>query len=469
MTQIVGIIRSPAGVISAAKLRVTLQGDILDRSTDPDTLVAVSTSDTFDIVNGVLNIDIPESATSNVTYFFELFTEFQVEQFFFLNGESYTGPTHLHTDGLYYTGDSQTSESVQLLRVIEQEELLLNSFYEVVPNVSVIEFTELVPTGISVGSTIRSTGAYRIAQILTSEPTFIDALKANIRWQGDYNPTTLYTLGDVVKYAGSSWLYINPLDQVGIIPVEGSTWGQLADKGDPGGTGGDNTAYDPNGWLNDLNAPSKNTIRNLVENELARQSSLIGLAPSTNPTFLGSVNVPDLALTNFSQNAANSKFVVDKINELIAPLQPVFFRAEKGGAVPVSSTIWTPLTNYTAQTSDDTNVLNISTGHFAPGVTSVWWLGALVNLRAVSSTGRVTFGARLREVTTNEIYLLKLDYASLAPDQRIAFTVDTMTDALPGTSEWVFEIYFASDGALAIEPESGSKPTAFYGQKVRNI
>ena len=466
MTQIVGTISSPSGVIPAAKLRVRLDGDIIDNSTDPATVVSRQIADTFTITNGVLDIDIPESQTSNTTYFFELFTEFEVEAFFFLNGEGYTGPTHLHTDGKYYTGTSQTADSVELIRTLETEENLLNSFNEIVPNVTTVDFADLVPTGFDIGPTQRSTGAYRIAQILTSTPTFIDILSAGFEWQGAYNPTTTYTVGDTVSYAGASWVYINPTDQAGATPVEGDTWGKIAEKGDPGGTGGDDTAYDATGWDGDTNAPSKNVVRDLVENLLVKQSVISLLAPLASPAFTGNPTCPTPALSDLSTRLTNTTFVVNKINELLAPFQTVSFKAEKGGATTITSGVWTPIQNYTAQIYDETDVLDIATGHFSPATNSYWRLGLHVTLTVASPSSKALFGIRFREVTTNEVYLLDLRHGDIAPDNSIAATCNVNTDALPSTSAWVAEVYLRSFGTITIEPATNEKPTAFWGVKL---
>ena len=468
MTRIVGTIKSPLGVIPAAKLRFRLDGDIIDTSTDPASLVSKGTIDTATITNGVLDIDIPESATSNTTYFFELFTEFQVEAFFFLDGQGYTGPTHLHTDGKYYTGDSQTTDSVELIRTVEDEENLLNSFHEVVPNVTEVDFTDLVPTGISVGATINSTGAYRVAQLLTSIPTFIQALSAGFNWLDAYNPTTTYTVNDAVSYAGASWVYVSPTDQAGVVPSVSvpDIWAKFAEKGDPGGTGGDDTAYDATGWDGDTNAPSKNAVRDALETLFVKQAVVALLAPLASPALTGTPTCPTPALTDLSTRLANTTFVVNKINELLAPFGTVSFKAEKGGATTITSGVWTPIQNYTAQIYDDTDVLDIATGHFSPATNSYWRLGLHVTLTVASPSSKALFGIRFREVTTNEVYLLDLRHGDIAPDNSIAATCNIHTDALPSTSAWVAEVYLRSFGTITIEPATNEKPTAFWGVKL---
>ena len=471
MTQIVGLIKSPAGIIPAAKLRVTLDGDLLDTTSEPSSLVTRQLSDTFTITNGVLDIELPESSTSGTTYFFELFTEFTVTNFFFLNGASYTGPTHLHTDGKYYTGNTQTSESVELIFTTENEERLLSSFHEIVPNVSLIDFTDLVPTGLGIGASLRSTGAFRIAQILTTTPTFIDALSASFDWRGAYNPTTRYSVGDAVSYAGSSWTYINPQSLIGVTPSEGVTWSKIADRGAPGGTGGEDTAYDEVGWNGDLNAPSKNVIRDLVETELAKQSQIALLAPLANPTFTGNPSAPTPPLNNVSQQLTTTEFVVNKINERIAPFQNVSFKAEKGGSSPLPTHQWVAIQNYTAQVYDDDDVLDIVTGHFTPRVNSYWRIGALVLLNSSGPNNvQALVAVRMREVTNNEIYLLHQGTVSVSVTPVISLTCSIDTDILPSTSAWVLEVFLGSNQTQAIVPPSASeKPTAFYGQRLRTV
>ncbi len=110
MTAIVGTIKDSAGTPLSGKLEITLDSQLIDTSTTPDS-VHLPAKKVFTITNGAIALALAQSETSNLTYRF-LFNTIAAEiQYYHQDGELYTGPFHQHTDSLYYTGGTHTAES----------------------------------------------------------------------------------------------------------------------------------------------------------------------------------------------------------------------------------------------------------------------------------------------------------------------------------------------------------------------
>jgi hypothetical protein len=307
MTTIQGTLKDSGNQTINGRLRITLDGPLTNNAVVPNDLLVPEVYE-YAIANGVINVTLKESATQNTTYRFEVLALSIEVNFFFLNGEPYLGPAHQHTDNKWYTGETHTSESVELLRQENEVERTLSDFHAIVPNVNTVEFAELVPTGIT--TDVLDTAIRRIAELLTSVVDYVEALRGGPRWKGGYDAATYYQKDDAVSYGGSSWMYINPDPAAGQTPslINTDYWVQIAEKGDPGGTGGDDTPYDPVGWDSDPSAPSKNAVRDIIE-ALARKTEVNAKAPIASPNFTGAPTAPTQAAGTSNTTLATTAFV----------------------------------------------------------------------------------------------------------------------------------------------------------------
>ncbi|NJR37748.1 MAG: hypothetical protein HC781_01580 [Leptolyngbyaceae cyanobacterium CSU_1_4] len=264
MTQIVGTIEDSGGVGLTGILRVSLDSLMVDGSSTPDALLTGEPRD-FAIANGVVNIDLVESQTKNLTYHIQFLTSTSSTSYYFANGGLYTGPTHYHTDSQWYTGAVHTTNSELLFPQVESRSTVLLDFHAVVPSINSVGFSALVPTGIA--TDILDTSLRRLAEILVTNVDYVETLRGGPRWKGDYNTATYYQQADTVAYAGSGWFYNNPNPAAGQTPSEANTayWQLVSRKGDPGGTGGNDVVYNAIGWNGATWAPTANAVRDIIE------------------------------------------------------------------------------------------------------------------------------------------------------------------------------------------------------------
>lgn len=355
MTQIVGTLRDSANNLLSGQLQVTLDAPLVDTSTNPSSLLVASTY-TATITNGAIAINLPQSQTSNLTYHFVFNTLSAFEQFYFNNGNLYVGATHQHTDGNYYTGTIHTTDSQLLNRVVTQSPTPVFDFHAIVPNVATVDFASLLPTGIT--TDILDTSLQRLADILTSNINYRTLIQGGPTPRGAYSQTQYYIYGDLVTYSGGSYVYIYPLSTVGNVPTVNSNntyWQLIAAQGNTGaGTTGNPNAYDAAAWQNQVDAPSRGTVRDIIE-QLARVSQLANYALLNSPVFTGNPQrnasplsgdssgaipttswvagnfasltnavftnppaVPTPATTNISQAAANTNWVNNFVNSIKA-------------------------------------------------------------------------------------------------------------------------------------------------------
>lgn len=226
MPTIQATLRDSGGDLLTAKLRVTLDSPINVTSTSPHTTY-VPVADTYTITSGALSINLVESATSNTTYRFELFTEATTYNYYFLNGEPYTGPVHLHTDNKYYTGELHSTDSEELTRSSVLTETSISDFRAIVPNVSTVNWSELVPTGIT--TDVLDTAVRRIAGLLATDSTYRAALRGGPNWQSNWSAGTTYTYNDAVFYTvdSRSYVYINSNPSAGFLPTNATYWQRM--------------------------------------------------------------------------------------------------------------------------------------------------------------------------------------------------------------------------------------------------
>lgn len=286
MVLLTGFFRDSGGsAIASGILRIRLDAPVFDFSATPDALYLQQPAE-FAITNGAIGtINLVESATQQVTYEFTLLVNSNQIEFYFPNGDRYDGPTHLHTDSKYYTGYSHRTDSQELDRLVRQVPRQIDQFHAIVPNAASVEYSQLLPTRVATDklpTTIR-----QIAELLINDQQYRQALRGGPAPAGVFSPTTFYVEDDWVEYDGSSYVYINPITTRGNYPPNATYWQLMAARGATGtGTSGNNTSYDATTWDGQLDAPSRNAVRDIIE-QLARASQLASLAPINSPTFTG--------------------------------------------------------------------------------------------------------------------------------------------------------------------------------------
>lgn len=246
---ILGTIKNSGGIVLSGQLWVELDLQILDETPAPDEIYTIKLHK-FTITAGVVNINLAESETQRVTYRFRFFA---------------ANPDSLETG-------------------VDEEPTF--DFHAMVPNQASVDLAQLLPTGITKDTL--DTAIARLARILVQTADYREELRGGPNPKGAYDAIVYYRDGDFVSYGGSSWLYINSTPAAGITPsiANATYWMQIAAKGDAGGTGGQNTAYDATGWNGAMWAPTANVLRNIIET-LARTSQLASYAPLNSPTFTG--------------------------------------------------------------------------------------------------------------------------------------------------------------------------------------
>lgn len=316
MTQIEGKILDSARFPINGELIVRLDSPLVNRSTSPDELLTLEPH-TFDIINGALvGVDLVESQTQNVTYQFIVNSITTQYTYYLSDGTEYGGAIIQHTDGNWYTGTFyEAGQSQRLGRVPLEIRSPVMDFHAVVPNVASVEFDDLLPTGIArdtLPTTVR-----QVAELITTDADYVQAVRGGPRFQGAYSAVTFYKRDDAVNYAGSSWVYLHPDPKAGQVPSIANTahWQVLAQKGDAGGTGGNDVPYNATGWLGALWAPSANVLRNIIE-QLARLADLANYAPLNAPNFTGHATAVTQAAGNNSARIATTAFVQGEINAL---------------------------------------------------------------------------------------------------------------------------------------------------------
>lgn len=283
MTLITGRIEDSGGTGLSGILRVTLDAPLIDTSDNPDATQLPSPTD-FAIASGVVSINLTQSETASITYRFEFLTQTVTTSYYFPDGELYSGPKHYHTDNNWYTGSAHNEDSTLLYEFSETRSETLVDFHAMVPNTASCEFAALLPTGIT--TDILDTSLRRLAELLTNNTDYVEALRGGPRFIGEWSASTYYKLSDSVSYGGSSWIWIGVDPGVGEVPAISSTkWQLIAERGS-GGTGGQDTAYNATGWDGQTWAPSANALRDIIE-QLARISQLSAYAPIAGPTFTG--------------------------------------------------------------------------------------------------------------------------------------------------------------------------------------
>jgi hypothetical protein len=186
MSLITGTIVDSAGNPLNGNLVVTLSGSMVEESVTP-AILFVNEPTTFNIINGVVNIELEESENSKVSYKFEFFVETSPGEF------ASTQPSPF-------------------------------PFYAIVPNLSPVSITDLTPTGMVNDSL--ATGALRIARIIANDPE-LSANVGGLTPRGGWLSNVYYKNRDLVSYASKVYICraVNPI--VGVVPNADSPFWML--------------------------------------------------------------------------------------------------------------------------------------------------------------------------------------------------------------------------------------------------
>jgi hypothetical protein len=308
MVAITGTLKNANNELLAGELWVQLDGALKDASTTPDsTLLPILRKLT--ITNGAVSLNLPESETQQVSYWFRFFE---------------------------YETNTTTPK---VLPAIE--------FRAFVPNTASIEFDDLIPVNISLDTI--GINAAQIAQILANNAQFAEILRGDPRFVGDYSATRIYKRGEAAKFAGSWWMWKVNSQLSGIEPSEvlpaSDYWIKISEKGDPGGTGGQDTAYGP-GWNGALWAPSANAIYDIIST-LATIASLANYAPLNNAVLTGNPGRDTALAANSNSNLfATSAWVRSLFALLDSPLftgtpaAPTQALSDNSGKLATTNFVW---------------------------------------------------------------------------------------------------------------------------------
>jgi len=195
--------------------------------------------------------------------------------------------------------------------VIKSDGVTILTFFAGVPDEGTILFSDLLPLGYTTRTI--DTSLIRLADFLVNDPIRLAKVAPNFEGQGTYNPATTYFLNDTVDYLGSSYYWKLAAPGAGHLPTDTTYWQLIAEKGDTGaGTSGEDIAYDATTWNGVIAAPSKNTIRDLIETDIR-----VNYAPLNAPAFTGVPTAPTAVSTTNTTQVASTAFVWDALAPLI--------------------------------------------------------------------------------------------------------------------------------------------------------
>ncbi|MEH1957654.1 hypothetical protein [Nostoc sp.] len=268
MTQIVGTLKDSAGNGITGKLIVVLAGSLIDDSTNPDTIY-LPQSYTFNVTAGALDITLPQSETSRITYNFQFF---------------------------------KTATDGSLI-----EPALIN-FNAMVPNVSPVQFASLTPTGIT--NDVMDTGALRTARIMATTPALAQSIGGPFP-RGSYSPTTTYKFRDLVTYLNRTYISqdLNPI--TGVVPTNTTSWMNIPVEPNGSLILADGTPYGST-WDGSGKSASQDAVYDQMEDV---KSSVALKANLISPIFSGDVIVPNQTLGDASTKAANTNFVAAALSD----------------------------------------------------------------------------------------------------------------------------------------------------------
>lgn len=365
MTIITGLICDSGNV----PLTGTLDIELVSRlQVAPSTIVTRKLSSNT-ITNGVVNLNLAASEAQRESYRF-----------------------------MFYTGVGNTRNVVL-------------DFYALVPDSPVaVNFSNLLPTSIT--SDVLDTSVERLAEFITSNPTYVARVKAGFNGRGSYSSTETYYYNDVVIYDGSSYAYILKTPSVGKPLTDAQAWQPLAQRGANGtGISGNSTAYGSS-WDGASDAPSRGAIRNLVEGTLVKQLTISGLAPLSSPVFTGSPQAPTNIVTDSSNNIATTAFVYRALAPIIGspgstPSVVTPPALSNSAAVANTSWVWSLLSPILSPlTPSEPRVVTPAPDNSSTLVANTSFVGNAIDIAVTAlnaSINAVIASVLVQSVTTNSI------------------------------------------------------------------
>ncbi|ANV88505.1 hypothetical protein [Picosynechococcus sp. PCC 7117] len=250
MTTVLGTIKDSAGNVLDGVLTVTLAGSMVNAV---ENVLFTPNPFSFDIVNGVVNIDLEESESKNTSYEFNFFP--------------------------YRLNETVDPPVLELSNV----PVAPFPFNAVVPQFASVNLADLAPTGIV--TDVLDTGALRVAQLIAEDQNLSDQV-GGVFPLGEWDNATEYKRGSIVTYQGDSYVASTAVPAA-ILPTDTDYWMFLASSGGAGASA-DLTPYGL-AWDGSDLIPTQNTVYDEVE---AVKTSINTKAPIDSPTLTGTVTLP---------------------------------------------------------------------------------------------------------------------------------------------------------------------------------
>lgn len=173
MTRIVGTIADAKQPLDGV-LIVALDAPIVDRSVTPNRYLTTEPH-RFEVTNGAIDIELVPSGSN--TYHFK-FALVETRTQFYQNGnERYFGDYH-EQNGEFFTGLTHTEDSKPLYRLVIENDRVIQDFHARVDDLDRIEFSNLVPTGIT--RDLLDSSISRIVELLVTDPRFTQKIETAI-------------------------------------------------------------------------------------------------------------------------------------------------------------------------------------------------------------------------------------------------------------------------------------------------
>lgn len=287
MTTLKGLITDSFGTVSGS-LIITLNNSIARDDLTPKKLF-VPLAKTFTITNGVVNLTLEETESTNTSYNFDF------------------KPL---IDG-----------------VISENSLDPFPFDAVVPNLAEVDITELVPTGMV--SDILATGALRIARIIAKTPE-LASLVGGISPKGDWDASTTYKLGDLVSYSPRFYICKSLTPITGVIPSASSpSWMDITPTSDGSIQVGSDISYGVS-WDTSNLAPAHKALYPVIQT----------LAPLASPAFTGDPTATTQSTSDNSTRLATTEYVKNNLGSYATLASPNLI----GTPVAPTASNWTNTT-----------------------------------------------------------------------------------------------------------------------------
>ncbi|MFN6486304.1 MULTISPECIES: hypothetical protein [unclassified Nostoc] len=351
MTQIVGTLKDSAGNGITGKLIVVLAGTLIDEATSPDTIY-LPQSYTFSITAGAVDITLPQSETSRITYNFQFF---------------------------------KTATDGSLI-----EPALIN-FNALVPNVSPVQFASLVPTGLV--NDVLDTGALRVARLISSTPALAQSIGGPFP-QGAYSPTTTYKFRDLVTYLNRTYISkdLNPIK--GVAPTNTTSW--MVIPVEPNGSLilADDTPYS-SAWNGSGKSASQDAVYDQVEDvksNVALKANLIS------PIFSGDVIAPTTVVNDKSTKVATTSFVSSQTDRYFKVIRTIDITNSSDYVIA-----WSAL-DYSAN-------CNFVSTYFEVPESGIYLFGGSIYFTNID-TGTRTFGAFLQLNGSDTLRICEANFAA---------------------------------------------------------